>query len=289
MTHQRELSPEILWSPPADARERSRMGRYLDWLAAERGIDLATYDDAWRWSVDEPGAFWQSIWDHFGVRSATPLGPALADARMPGARWFPDAKLNYAERALALPGRAADDVVILGRSQTRDPRDLTAAELRDAVARCRAGLIRFGVRRGDRVAAFLPNVPEAVIGLLATASLGAIWSSCAPEFGTKAVVDRLAQIEPVVLLTIDGYRYGDRDIDRSNAIADIRAALPTLRATVVVPYLRPEADAVDVIPGAVSWSSLLADTAPLAFDPVPFDHPLYVLFSSGTTGLPKPI
>ena len=265
------------------------MGRYLDWLATERGIDLASYDDAWRWSVDEPGPFWQSIWDHFGVRSATPSGPALADARMPGARWFPGATLSYAEHALALPGLAPDDTAIIARSQTRGPVDLTAAELRDAVARCRAGLVRLGVGRGDRVAAFLPNIPEAVIGMLATASLGAIWSSCAPEFGTKAVVDRFAQIEPTVLLTIDGYRYGDRDIDRSSAIAEVRAALPTLHATVVVPYLRPEAGAIDAVPGAVPWSSLLAEPAPLAFDPVPFDHPLYVLFSSGTTGLPKPI
>ena len=208
---------------------------------------------------------------------------------MPGARWFPGAAINYAEHALSMPGREPSDVVVIGRSHSRDPVDLTADELRDAVARCRAGLQRLGVSRGDRVASFLPNVPEAVIGLLATASLGAVWSSCAPEFGTKAVVDRFAQIEPTILLTIDGYRYGDRDVDRSAAVAEIRAALPTLRATVVVPYLRPAPDAVDAIPGAVPWSSLLADPAPLAFDPVPFDHPLYVLFSSGTTGLPKPI
>ena len=284
-----DAAPEILWSPPPDARERTRIGRYLDWLARERGVRLATYDDAWRWSVDEPGSFWQSIWDHFGVRSATPSGPALADARMPGARWFPGATLNYAEHALAMPGCSADDAVILARSQTREPLDLTAAELRDAVARCRAGLVRLGVRRGDRVAALLPNIPEAVVGMLATASLGATWSSCAPEFGTRAVVDRFAQIEPVVLLTIDGYRYGNRDIDRSPAIVEMRAALPSLHATVVVPYLREEPPALDAVPGAVPWSSLLAVPAPLAFDPVPFDHPLYVLFSSGTTGLPKPI
>ena len=289
VTQQPGTSPEILWSPSPDAREWSRMGRYLDWLAAERGIEHATYEDAWRWSVDEPGPFWQSIWDHFEVRSATPAGPALADARMPGASWFPGATLNYAEHALTMPGRSAGDVAILARSQTREPVDLTAAALRDAVARCRAGLVRLGVQRGDRVAAFLPNIPEAVIGLLATASLGATWSSCAPEFGTRAVVDRFAQIEPVVLLTVDGYRYGDRDIDRSNAIAEIRAGLPSLRATVIVPYLHPEAGALDAVPGSVPWSSLLAEPAPLAFDRVPFNHPLYVLFSSGTTGLPKPI
>ncbi len=281
-------SPKVLWSPPADARELSRMGRYLAQLEAD-GLRFEDYDAAWRWSVDEPGAFWQSVWDWLGVRSGTPPGPALADARMPGARWFPTALLNYADHALALPGRAGTDEVVLARSQTRGDSALTADELRDAVARCRVGLERLGVRRGDRVAAFLPTIPETLIGFLATASLGAIWSSCAPEFGVRAVVDRLAQIEPVVLLAVDGYRYGDRDMDRAAAIAEIRAALPGLRETVVVPYLRDEAAALDAVPGAIAWSSLLADAGPLAFEPVPFDHPLYVLFSSGTTGLPKSI
>ena len=265
------------------------MGRYLSGLAVERGLAFDTYDDAWRWSVTDPGAFWQSVWDAFGVRSATPPGPALADARMPGARWFPDAALNYAEHVLALEGRGGGDTVLVARSQTRGPLDLTADQLRDAVARCRAGLLRLGVRRGDRVAAFLPNIPEAAIAMLATASLGATWSSCAPEFGTRAVVDRFAQIEPAVLLTIDGYRYGDRVVDRAAEVADVRAALPSVRATVVVPYLAAEDAALAAVPGALAWSSLLAEPGPLAFDPVPFDHPLYILYSSGTTGLPKPI
>jgi acetoacetyl-CoA synthetase len=269
--------------------ERTRMGRYLAWLAAERGLAFATYDEAWRWSTTDPGAFWQSVWDHFGVRSSTPPGPALAEARMPGARWFPGARLNYAEHELALPGRAAGDVVVVGRSQTRGPVELTADELRDAVARCRAGLVRLGVGRGDRVAAFLPNIPETLVAFLATASLGATWSSCAPEFGTRAVVDRFAQIEPAVLLTIDGYRYGDRTVDRAAEIAEIRGALPSLGATVVVPYLGSETDALAAVPGSIAWSALLARPGPLACEPVPFDHPLYILYSSGTTGLPKPI
>ena len=285
--HEDPAVPEVLWAPPPDVRERSRMGRYLSWLEEQRGLSFATYDDAWHWSVDQPGAFWRSIWDHMGVRSATPATADLVDPAMPGARWFPGATLSYAEHELLLPGRAGADVVVLGRSQTRGPVDLTADQLRDAVARCRAGLAAIGVRSGDRVAAYLPNIPETLVAFLATASLGATWSSCAPEFGTRAVVDRFRQIEPAVLLAIDGYRHGDRRVDRTAEVAAIRAALPSLRTTVVVPYLDEAAAAA--IPDTISWARLLADAAELAFEPVQFSHPLYILFSSGTTGLPKPI
>ncbi len=279
--------PEILWTPPSDARTQSRMGRYLDWLAGTDGPRIGSYDDAWRWSVADPGAFWRSIWDHFEVRAPTPPTADLAERRMPGARWFPGATLNYAEHALRLPGRDEDDPVIIARSQTRGPSAMTAAELREAVARCRAGLERLGVGRGDRVAAYLPNIPETIVALLATASLGATWSSCAPEFGVRAVIDRFAQIEPRVLLAIDGYRYGDKAIDRRPELAEIRSALPSLEATVVLPYL--DATSAAGISGAIAWADLLAARAELAFEPVPFDHPLYILYSSGTTGLPKPI
>jgi acetoacetyl-CoA synthetase len=263
------------------------MGRYLDWLEACGNARLDGYDDAWRWSVEQPGAFWRSIWEHFEVGPLAATDGDLVDPRMPGARWFPRAELSYAEQVLRLPGRASADVVVIGRSQTREPVELTAAELRDSVARCRAGLERLGVSRGDRVAAYLPNVPEAIVALLATASLGAIWSSCPPEFGLRAVIDRFGQIEPVVLLAVDGYRYGDKPIDRRPELAEIRAALPSVRSTVVLPYL--DAEAASAVPGSIGWAELLAEPAELSFERVPFDHPLYVLYSSGTTGLPKPI
>jgi acetoacetyl-CoA synthetase len=263
------------------------MGRYLAWLEDRGGPRFETYDDLWRWSTSDIEGFWRSIWDHFDVQAFSPPTATLTSRRMPGARWFAGATLNDAQHVLRMPGRADDDVVIVGRSQTRGPTDLTAAQLRDAVARCLAGLRRLGVVRGDRVAAFLPNVPETVVAFLATASLGAIWSSCAPEFGVRAVLDRLGQIEPRVLLVIDGYRYGDKAIDRLAEVAAIRAALPSVESTVVLPYLDPAAAAA--IPDSIAWDDLLAEPADPAFEPVPFDHPLYILYSSGTTGLPKPI
>jgi acetoacetyl-CoA synthetase len=278
------MAPPVLWSPPTDARTTTRVGRYLEWLAGERGQTLDTYDDLWRWSVDELGGFWRSVWDHFQVGGPDP-GPALAEASMPGARWFPDARLNWAEHALRLTARGDDEIVIIGCSQTRDRTTLTVAQLRGAVGRVRAGLARLGVGPGDRVVAYLPNVPETAVALLATASLGATWSSCAPEFGVRSVVDRFSQIEPKVLLTIDGYRYGDRTISRTDEVAAIRAGLPSLAATVLLPYLDPRS----TLPGAITWSDLTADAGDLEFASVPFDHPLFILYSSGTTGLPKPI
>ena len=274
---------ELLWSPPPDARETTQVGRYLAWLEARRGLRFGGYDDLWAWSVGDLEGFWSSVWEFFGVAARTPYVRVLADPAMPGAVWCPGATLNYAEHALWADG---DRVVLLSRSQTRGPVDLTAAGLRDQVARARAGLVRLGVGKGDRVAAYLPNAAEAAVAFLAAASLGAVWSSCAPEFVTRAVVDRLRQIGPKVLLVVDGYRYGHRAVDRTAEVAEIREALPGLEATVVVPYLDPDPARV---PGALSWADLLAEPGELAFAAVPFDHPLYVLYSSGTTGLPKPI
>jgi acetoacetyl-CoA synthetase len=278
--------PPILWRPPPDARSRSRLGRYLSWLEQTRGLRFVDYERAWSWSVREPGAFWQSIWEHFEVETSVAPGVALADVQMPGARWFPDARLNYAAHALRLRGRRPDDVVVIGQSEARERTTLTADELRDQVARARAGLQRLGVGTGDRVAAYLPNIPETVVAMLATVSLGAIWASCAPEFGTRSVIDRLAQIEPRVLLTVDGYRYAGRAIDRTAELAAIRTALPSLRGTVLLPYLDPAARLDD---GIIAWHELLAEPAELSFASMPFDHPLAILYSSGTTGLPKAI
>ena len=278
--------PAILWQPAPDARSTTRMGAYLGWLAA-RGVRLDDYDAAWRWSVVEPDAFWRSIATFFEVLPEADE-PALADAAMPGARWFPTAQLNYAGYLLdrGSSGGGDEEVVIVARSQTRERTTLTRAQLRRAVGRAQAGLRGLGIGRGDRVAAYLPNVPEAVVAMLATAGLGAIWTSCAPEFGVRSVVDRLAQVEPRVLLGVDGYQYGSTAVDRRGELAAIRRALPSLEATVVLPHLDPSAAPVD---GSLTWDGLTAEAAEPMAEPVPFDHPLYILYSSGTTGLPKPI
>jgi acetoacetyl-CoA synthetase len=283
---ERMPAPPILWTPDPDVRATTRIGAYLDWLWRERGLRFAGYDDLLRWSTSDLDAFWGSVWDHFEVSSETHSRPALADETMPGARWFPTAHVNWAEHCLRLAGRLGSDTVVVARSQTRDRMTLTADELRAEVGRVRAGLEGLGVGRGDRVAGYLPNVPEAVVALLATASLGATWTSCAPEFGVRSVVDRFSQVEPKVLLAVDGYRYGEREVDRGAEVAAIRTALPSLAATVILPYLQTDASNVD---GAMTWEELASDEGDLRFEPVPFDHPLFVLYSSGTTGLPKPI
>ncbi|MGC4773660.1 acetoacetate--CoA ligase [Micromonospora sp. DT44] len=278
---------DVLWTPPADVLERSRIGDYLRWLGEHRGLHFADYDALWRWSVTDLDAFWRSIWDHFEVIAHTPPTATLAERAMPGARWFPDATLNYAENVLRMPRRADDDPIVIAHGQTRPPVTLTAAELREQVRRVSAGLRRLGVTAGDRVAAYAPNISETYVLLLATASLGAVFSSCAPEFGTRSVTDRWQQIEPTVLVAVDGYRYGDKPVDRRAEVAAIRAALPSVRHTVGIAYLDPDGPTPD---GVLDWADLAAPTdEPLTFTPVPFDHPLYVLYSSGTTGLPKPI
>jgi acetoacetyl-CoA synthetase len=271
---------EVLWRPPSDVRDTSRIGHYLRWLRTEHGLDFDDYSALWAWSVTELATFWRSIWNYFGVAAYTKPAQALAHQRMPGTRWFPEATLNYAEHVLRVPGRADDEVIVYGYSQTRDPVMLTGAELRERVRQTRAALAALGVSRGDRVAAYAPNIPETVVLMLATASLGATFSSCAPEFGTRSVTDRWQQIAPKVVAAVDGYRYGDKVVDRRAEVDAIVAALPSVEHVIQMSYL-----------DGPQWSLELppAGDAPLAFEPVPFDHPLYVLYSSGTTGLPKPI
>ena len=257
----------------------------MHWLAAERGRRFGTYDELWQWSVTDLEGFWASIWDFFQIGGRPSPAPVLARRQMPGTVWYPNASLNYAEHALR---RRDDHIALIFQSERHPLTRLTYAELYSQVASVAAALRGMGVQKGDRVVAYLPNIPQALVAFLAAASLGATWSSCSPDFGTRSVVDRFQQIEPKVLFAVDGYSYGGKTHDRLAVAAEIRSQLPTLQATVLVPYLQADPPAA-TLPGAVRWESLLAPAGEMQFTPVPFDHPLWVLYSSGTTGLPKAI
>jgi acetoacetyl-CoA synthetase len=278
----------MLWEPSAEVVERSRLTGFMRWLDAERGLEFDGYEALWRWSVDDLEGFWAAIWDFFGVQADGDPSTVLTSHEMPGARWFPDTSLNYAEHVFA--GKDEDRVAILHASELRPLTELRWGELREQVAAVAAGLRGLGVKRGDRVVAYMPNIPEAIVAFLASASIGAVWSSCSPDFGPASVIDRFAQIEPKVLFAVDGYRYGGKDFDRTETIAQLQAAMPSLAATVVLPYLAPEPD-LSTLDRAMAWDALAAEGegAALSFERVPFDHPLWVLYSSGTTGLPKAI
>ncbi len=257
-----------LWDPPEALVEGSTMTRYMRWL--DKGF--TTYDELWRFSVEDLDAFWASLWEFFEV--GADYDRVLGERGMPGAEWFTGAQLNYAE--FAFRGKRDDATAIVHASELREQGELTWGELREQVARIAAGLRALGVGRGDRVAAYMPNIPEAIAGFLATASLGAVWSSCSPDFGARSVVDRFAQIEPKVLLAVDGYRYSGRDFDRAGVVAGIHEEVGG--TLVRLGYL-----------DGSGWEEGFLGEAELEFEQVPFDHPLWVLYSSGTTGLPKAI
>jgi acetoacetyl-CoA synthetase len=272
---------DILWTPRADLRG-TEIGRFIAWLQEHRDLRLASYDEVWRWSVEDQEGFWGALWDFYEIRSHAPYDRVLSSAEMPGAHWFTGARINYAEHMVGRD-EDLDRTAVLAESQTRPPLELSFGELRDLAARVRTGLQRLGVGPGDRVVAYLPNIPETLAAFIATASLGAIWAACAPEFGARSVVDRFSQIEPKVMLAVGGYGFRRRYVDRREEVQAIRERLPTLEHVVGVPYGEAE------VPDALAWSELTADPGRLEFTPVAFDHPLYVLFSSGTTGLPKAI
>ncbi|MCW3002015.1 MAG: acetoacetate--CoA ligase [Conexibacter sp.] len=274
---------KVLWTPTGERIEQAAITRFARWVGATRGVDVTgSYDALWQWSVDDLEGFWGAIWEFFDVQSATPYERVLRSRDMPGAEWFPGATLSYAEHVFR--GKQDSDLALQHASETRELDWMTWGELRDLTARIATGLRLWGVGPGDRVVGYLPNIPEAIAAFLACASLGATWSSSSPDFGTRSVVDRFSQIEPKVLLAVDGYRYGGKDFDRRDVIAELRAEIPSLEHVVVLDYLGS-----GDVEGASPWSELVRQQQPLEFAQLPFDHPLWVLYSSGTTGLPKPI
>ncbi|MCU1700817.1 MAG: acetoacetyl-CoA synthetase [Mycobacterium sp.] len=282
------VGSEVLWSPSPEYARTTAIAKFGQWVRRTRGFDVngLDYQALHAWSVHDLEGFWSAAAEYLGVIFRDPPSAVLGSAKMPGAQWFPGATLNYAEHALTPgPGREDGDVAVLFAREDGLEQTLTHAELRDQVGRARVGLVDAGVGQGDRVVALAPNCPETLVMFLAAASLGAIWSSCPPEFGPVAVGDRFSQIEPTVLLAVDGYCYGGKRFDIRDTVATLRAQLPTLRQTILVPYLDSEA----ALEGTMPWAEFTRRPGELEFEPVAFDHPLWVLYSSGTTGLPKGI
>jgi len=280
-------APRLLWTPSQALQDSSNIRAYMRWLETTRGLRFATYDELWRWSVADLEAFWESLWEYFQIRSVTPYTRVLSSHTMPGARWFEGATLNYVEHVFR---RATPDhPAALFQSERQPLMPISWADLERQVASVAAALRGLGVGPGDRVVGYVPNIPQALVAFLAAASLGAVWSSCSPDFGSPSVIDRFKQIEPKVLVAVDGYQYGGKPFDRRAVVAEIQAALPTLEATIFVPYLDPQVAPAGLSGRILAWDEALATPGELRYEPVPFEHPLWVLYSSGTTGLPKPI
>ncbi len=276
-----------LWTPRPERIAATRLHDYMQWLARERGLQFDDYHALWQWSVDHLGDFWDSIWRYFDVRSSAPYTHVLDAEKMPGAKWFDGARLNLTEQVFRFhqSGPEAEQPAIISRSELRPLTEISWRELRRQVASVAHALRAMGVQPGDRVVSYLPNLPETAIAFYACASIGAIWSSCSPDMGTASVIDRFSQIEPKVLLAVDGYRYGGKDFDRRDVVASLRQSLPTLQHVVLLPYLDPNA----TLPDTHLWQELLMHDATMRFEQLPFDHPLWIVYSSGTTGMPKPI
>ena len=281
---------QILWQPSQQWVENTNLHHYRVWLKQRHNLEFSSYQELRRWSLEHLDDFWQSIWDYFRIETSSPPTAVLGKRTMPGAQWFPGSKLNWAQHIMRneKPGKTA----LLYSSETQPLAELDWRILGNDVRKLATRLREFGIKPGDRVAAYLPNVPEAVTALIATASIGAIWSSCSPDFGTPSVLDRLSQISPKVLFCCDGYQYKGKPFNRKQEVEAIIKALPSVEKVIYLPYLNKDDKALPV-PGAALYEELLngpdISAADFKFEQVPFDQPLWILFSSGTTGLPKAI
>lgn len=279
----------LLWQPSAAVIEKANLTRYRQWLEREHGLSFPAYNELWQWSVTDLEHFWASIWDFCGVQASKKYSTVLANKKMPGAQWFAGAELNYAENVFMRMQH--ERPAILYKAEDEPLHEISWQELYEKVAAMAHFFKKLGVKRGDRVVAYLPNIPEAIIAFLACASLGAVWSSCSPDFGSPSVLDRFQQIEPKLLIAVDGYNWNGKSYDRRQVVAELQASLPTLEKTILVTLISADAELAG-LKNTTLWQQALdsADSAAiLNFEQVPFDHPLWVLYSSGTTGLPKPI
>jgi acetoacetyl-CoA synthetase len=283
-----------LWSPRPEFSGASNLARYQGWLRSHKGYDFRDYAALWQWSVTDLEGFWASIWEYFQVHSVAPASRVLDTRAMPGTRWFEGSRVNYTEHLLrheqlAAPGKTA----LFHCTERHAPRQMSWQDMGAQVRMLATRLRALGVGPGDRVVSYLPNVPETVIALMAVAAVGAVWAAAAPEFGVQTVIERFAQIEPKLMLAADGYRFGGKAYTRSAEVQAIALALPTLQHVIWLPFLDPQAPVPDGLAGAITWQRATAGPAVAAadfrFEYLPYDHPLWVVFSSGTTGLPKAI
>ncbi|MCB9307385.1 MAG: acetoacetate--CoA ligase [Lewinellaceae bacterium] len=280
-------TPKMLWQPTEEIKERCHLTRYMKWLDREKGLRFSHYRELWQWSIDDMPAFWQSQWDYFRIISHSPHTTVLKGTEMPGYEWFPGASLNYAEHIFRQ--KTSLHPAILYKNEQQETQIMSWTELEQQTASLAAWLKASGIRQGDRVAAYLPNSPHAIVAVLAAMSVGAVWSSCSPDFGAASVADRFAQIQPKVLIAVDGYTYGGKSFDKRETVKELCRLLPSVERVIFVPYLDEQASRAD-IPHAVTWSEVVsAGVQDLMFTPLPFSHPLWVLYSSGTTGIPKAI
>ena len=276
----------LLWEPSEKLKSESNIIHYMTWLKEQRGLEFHDYNALWQWSVTNIGDFWATLWDFFEIMASKPYTKVL-EGKMPNAKWFLGSELNYVEHVFR--SMNSDYPALLFQSEIQPLMEVSWSELHEKISSVAASLRDLGVEKGDRVAAFLPNIPETVIAFLATASIGAIWSSCSPDFGTRSVIDRFKQIEPKILFAVDGYQYGGKAFERQSAVARLQEVLPSLEKTVMVPYLDKDAGTkgFEKLKNLLLWDDLLGKSRDLIYEQVPFDHPIWVVYSSGTTGLPK--